>query len=117
MGHQAQKALETIDAEVPEHLDMSLIPDNYGTHKTPLIHRWLLRHPRFHLHFTPTLSSRLNMVERRFAELTNKTIRSRARCWIRQLERDIRDWIQTWNQSLRPYVWVKPAEPALASIA
>lgn len=112
-----KKFLETIDAEVPAHLDVHLILDNYGTHKTPLIHRWLLRHPRFHLHFTPTSSSWLNMVERWFAELTNKKIRRGAHRSIRQLERDIRDWIQTWNQNPRPYVWVKPAEQILASIA
>lgn len=109
--------LETIDVEIPEHLDVHLILDNYGTHKTPLIHRWLLRHPRFHLHFTSTSSSWLNMVERWFAELTNKKIRRGAHRSIRQLERDIRDWIELWNQNPRPYVWVKPAERILASIA
>jgi transposase len=112
-----KKFLEIIDAEVPAHLDVHLILDNYGTHKTPLIHRWLLRHPRFHLHFTPTSSSWLNMVERWFAELTNKKIRRGAHRSIRQLERDIREWIELWNQNPRPYIWVKPAEQILASIA
>src|SRR5258708_5710817 len=67
-----RKFLDRIDAEVPADLDVHLILDNYGTHKTPLIHRWLLRHPRFHLHFTPTYSSWINQVERWFAALTQK---------------------------------------------
>ena len=111
-----KKFLDKIDTEVPEHLDVHLVLDNYGTHKTPLIHRWLLRHPRFHLHFTPTSGSWLNMVERWFAELTNKKIRRGAHRSVPQLEHDIRDWIETWNDNPRPYVWVKPAEQILASI-
>jgi transposase len=112
-----KKFLETIDAETPKHLEVHLVLDNYGTHKTPVIHRWLLRHPRFHLHFTPTSSSWLNMVERWFAELTNKKIRRGAHRSVPQLERDIRDWIQQWNENPRPYVWVKPAEQILQSIS
>jgi transposase len=111
-----KKFLERIDAEVPAHLDVHLILDNYGTHKTPAIKRWLVRHPRFHLHFTPTSGSWPNMVERWFAELTNKKTKRGAHRSVRELERDIRDWIR-WNENPRPYVWVKPAEKILESIS
>ncbi|MBV9134716.1 MAG: transposase, partial [Chloroflexi bacterium] len=67
--------MDRIDMEVPTDLEVHLILDNYTTHKTPLIHRWLLRHPRFHLHFTPTYSSWINQVERWFAPLTQKPLR------------------------------------------
>jgi transposase len=112
-----KKFLELIDATVPAHLDIHLVLDNYGTHKTPAIKRWLVRHPRFHLHFTPTSGSWLNMVERWFAELTNKKIKRGAHRSVRELERDIRDWIAHWNEDPKPYVWVKPAEKILESIS
>ena len=112
-----KKFLLAIDTEVPAHLDVHLVLDNYATHKTPDIQRWLLRHPRFHLHFTPTSGSWLNMVERWFAELTTKKIKRGAHMSVRALERDIRDWIATWNEDPRPYVWVKTAEQILASLA
>lgn len=91
--------------------------DNYATHKTPEIIRWLLRHPRFHLHFTPTSSSWLNVVERWFAELTTKKIKRGAHTSVRSLERDIRDWIAHWNEDPKPYVWVKTADHILAALA
>ncbi|MGH2512147.1 MAG: IS630 family transposase, partial [Candidatus Limnocylindrales bacterium] len=109
--------LERIDAEVPDELAVHLILDNYATHKTPAIKRWLLRHPRFHLHFTPTGASWLNLVERWFAELTTKKIKRGAHTSVPSLERDIRDWIATWNENPRPYVWVKTADQILASLA
>jgi transposase len=109
--------LERIDAEVPPDLDVHLVLDNYATHKTPTIKRWLLRHRRFHLHFTPTGSSWLNLVERWFAELTTKKIKRGAHRSVPELERDIRSWIATWNEDPRPYVWVKTAEQILASLA
>jgi transposase len=112
-----KKFLVQIDEEVPEHLAVHLILDNYATHKTPEIQRWLLRHPRFHLHFTPTSGSWLNMVERWFGELTMKKIRRGAHTSVRALERDIRDWVKTWNENPRPYVWVKTADQILASLA
>ena len=111
-----KKFLERIDAEVPDGLEVHLVLDNYGTHKTPVIKRWLLRHPRFHLHFVPTGSSWLNMVERWFGELTTKKIRRGAHRSVRELERDIKEWIATWNENPRPYVWVKTADQILASI-
>jgi transposase len=112
-----KKFLQRIDEEVPAELDIHLVLDNYGTHKTPDIQRWLLRHPRFHLHFTPTSGSWLNMVERWFAELTTKKIRRGTHTSVQALERDIRQWIDSWNENPRPYVWVKTAEQILASLA
>jgi transposase len=109
--------LERIDAEVPDDLAVHLILDNYATHKTPVIKRWLLRHPRFHLHFTPTGASWLNLVERWFAELTEKKIKRGAHTSVQGLERDIRGWIATWNEDPRPYVWVKTADQILDSLA
>ena len=112
-----RKFLERIDAEVPADLDVHLILDNYGTHKTPAIKRWLLRHPRFHLHFTPTGSSWLNLVERWFGLLTDKRIRRGTHRSVRELEADIRDYIATHNEDPKPFVWVKTADEILASVA
>jgi transposase len=112
-----KKFLIRIDEEVPDGLDVHLILDNYGTHKTPEIKRWLERHPRFHLHFTPTSGSWLNMVERWFGELTTKKIKRGAHTNVPNLERDIREWIDLWNEDPRPYVWVKTADQILASLA
>ncbi len=112
-----KKFLERIDAEVPDELDVHLILDNYATHKTPTIKRWLLRHPRFHLHFTPTGSSWLNLIERWFGELTTKKIKRGAHRSVTELERDIKEWVKTWNENPRPYVWVKTADEILASLA
>ncbi len=96
------KFLNKIDAEVPEELDVHLVLDNYATHKTPSVHRWLLRHPRFHLHFTPTSSSWLNLVERWFAELTTKKLQRGAHTSVRALEADIRAWNAAWNDDPSP---------------
>lgn len=112
-----RKFLERIDAEVPADLDLHLILDNYGTHKTPAIHRWLVRHPRFHLHFTPTGSSWLNLVERWFGLLTDKRIRRGTHRSVRALEADIRDYIATHNEDPQPFVWIKTADEILASVA
>jgi len=111
-----KKFLVQIDQEVPNDLDVHLILDNYATHKTPDIKRWLLRHPRFHLHFTPTSGSWLNMVERWFGELTTKKIKRGAHTSVKALEKDIREWIEQWNENPRPYVWVKTADQILASL-
>jgi len=112
-----KKFLIRINEEVPEDLDIHMVLDNYATHKTPDIHRWLLKHPRFHLHFTPTSASWLNMVERWFGELTTKKIKRGAHTNVPNLEKDIREWIELWNENPRPYVWVKTADQILASIA
>jgi transposase len=109
--------LVRIDAEVPEDLAVHLVLDNYATHKTPAIKRWLLRHPRFHLHFTPTSGSWLNLVERWFGELTTKKIKRGAHTSVQGLERDIRGWIATWNENPRPYAWLKTADQILDSLA
>ena len=91
--------------------------DNASTHKTPAIQRWLLAHPRFVLHFTPTSSSWLNLVERRFAELTNKKLRRGAHQSVRQLNADIRARIETWNENPKPFVRTKTADQILESTA
>ncbi|MFI1370254.1 IS630 family transposase [Streptomyces griseochromogenes] len=112
-----RKFLSKLDRELPIGLDVHLICDNYATHKTETIRRWLLAHPRFHLHFTPTGSSWLNLVERWFAELTNKKLRRGVHRSVQSVERDIRTWIATWNDDPRPYVWTKTADQVLESLA
>jgi transposase len=112
-----KKFLQTIDHEVPDHLDVHLVLDNSSTHKTPAIKKWLLAHPRFVLHFTPTSSSWLNLVERWFGELTTKALRRGAHRSTRALNTDIRAWIETWNQDPKPYVWTKTADQILDSIS
>jgi transposase len=111
------KFLTTIDANVPAELDVHLVCDNYGTHKTPEIKRWLLRHPRFHLHLTPTYSSWLNLVERWFAELTTRKMRRSAHRRVAELEADIRGWVDAWNEDPKPFVWAKTAEEILDNLA
>lgn len=118
--HRSQEFLaflKKIDAEVPADLDCHVVLDNASTHKTPAVKRWLTNHPRFVLHFTPTSSSWLNLVERWFAELTTKKLRRGTHTSVRQLNADIRAWIQTWNDNPRPYVWTKTADQILTSIA
>ena len=114
---ESKRFLVQIDAEVPEGLAVHLVLDDYATHKTPAIKHWLLRHPRFQLHFTPTGASWLNLVERWFAELTTKRIKRGAHTSVQGLERDIREWVAGWNEDPRPYVWVKTADQILASLA
>jgi transposase len=111
------KFLKTIDREVPAHLDVHIVLDNASSHKTPKVKRWLAQHPRFILHFTPTGSSWLNLVERWFGELTMKLLKRAAHRTIRQLNTEIRAWIDDWNENPRPYVWTKPAEQILESIS
>jgi transposase len=96
---------------------LSLILDNYSTHKTPAIKRWLASHPRFHLHFTPTGSSWLNLVERWFGELTSRKLRRGTHRSVRELNHDIRDWMEHWNENPHPYVWTKTAEQILDTLA
>ena len=118
--HRAQeflKFLKTIDSEVPEGLEAHLILDNYNTHKTPAVHRWLVRNPRFHLHFTPTYSSWINLVERWFATLTEKKIRRAAHKSIRRLEDDLKSYIVVNNENPKPFVWTKTADEILAAVA
>jgi transposase len=117
--HRAQEFLaflKKIDTEVPADLDCHVVLDNASTHKTPQVKRWLAAHPRIVLHFTPTSSSWLNLVERWFAELTTKKLRRGTHTSVRQLNTDIRNWIDTWNDNPRPYVWTKTADQILESI-
>lgn len=109
--------LRHLDAQVPPELEVHLVLDNYATHKTPQIRRWLAAHPRFVCHFTPTSASWLNLVERWFGELTTKKLRRGVHRSTRALERDIRDWVEQWNQNPRPFVWTKSADEILASVA
>jgi transposase len=118
--HRAQefrRFLNLINRSVPEELDVHLVVDNVSTHKTPEIHRWLVRHPRFHLHFTPTYSSWMNLVERWFADLTNKWLRRGTHRSTKELEAAIGDWIDRWNQEPKPFVWHKSADEILDTLA
>jgi transposase len=109
--------LRTIDRTVPAELDVHLICDNYATHNTEAIKHWFVRHPRFHLHFTPTYSSWLNLVERWFAELTNRKLRRSAHRSVAELEADLRAWIDAWNEDPKPFVWTKTADEILDNLA
>ncbi|HVB34307.1 MAG TPA: IS630 family transposase [Patescibacteria group bacterium] len=111
-----RKFLDRIEAAVPAALDVHLILDNYATHKTPLIHRCLSRHPRFHVHFTPTGASWLNLVKRWFAALTEKQIRRGAHRSTRELEAAVRRYIETTNRRSKRFVWTKTADEILASV-
>jgi transposase len=112
-----KKFLIRLEREVPAELEVHLVLDNASTHKTAAIRRWLVAHPRFVLHFTPTSASWLNLVERWFAELTTKRLRRASHTSVRQLNADIRAWIASWNENPRPYVWTKTADQILDSIA
>lgn len=112
-----RKFLDTIEANVPADLDVHLILDNYGTHKTALIRRWLAKRPRFHRHFTPTGASWLNLVERWFALLTEKQIRRGVHRGTRELEAAIKRYLAVTNESPTPFVWTKTADEILESVA
>ena len=112
-----RKFLDTIDRAVPDALEVHLILDNYGTHKTPIIQRWLAKRPRYQLHFTPTSASWINLVERWFATLTEKQIRRGVHRSTAELERAIEDYIQLSNADPKPFVWTKTADQILASLA
>jgi transposase len=109
--------LRTIDANVPAKLSVHLVMDNYGTHKTPSVKGWLARHPRFHVHFTPTSSSWLNLVERWFALLSERQIKRGTHRSTLELERAIRHYLDTYNRDPKPFAWHKSADEILASLA
>jgi len=111
------KFLDLIDAAVPEDLDIHIILDNYATHKTAAVHRWLAKRPRYHLHFTPTSSSWLNLVERWFAALTEKQLRRGVFRSTRELEAAIMRYLEANNENPQPFIWTKTADQILASIA
>jgi transposase len=108
-----RKFLDAIDDAVPEDLDVHVVLDNSSTHKTPAINKWLLRHPRFTFHFTPTSSSWLNLVERWFAELTRRLLQRSAHKTVAALTADLNSWIAAWNTNPRPFVWHKTADQIL----
>lgn len=118
--HRAEKFrkfLTKLHQEVPTGLDVHLMLDNYATHKTLAIKTRLVAHPRFHLHFTPTGSSWLHLLERWFAELTDKQTRHGVHKSVQALEKDIRTWIATWNTDPKPYMWTKTADEILERLA
>ena len=109
--------LDTIEKKVPEELDVHLILDNYGTHKTKLIRDWLTKRPRFHVHFTPTSASWLNLVERWFALLTERQLRRGVHRSTKELKAAINDFIQHHNRDPKPFIWHKTADQILDSVA
>lgn len=111
-----RKFLDLIDQSVPDDLAVHVVLDNASTHKTPAIHKWLLQHPRFTFHFTPTSSSWLNLVERWFAELTRKKLQRSAHRSIKELTADLDEWIVAWNENPKPFVWHKTADQILDSL-
>ena len=104
-----RKFLTVIEKRVPKELDIHLVLDNYGTHRTAMLHKWLLRHPRFHLRFTPTSASWLNQIERWFAEITNKQIRRGSYRSTRELVQAIEDYLAVYNEDPKPFIWTKSA--------
>src|ERR1035437_8791959 len=111
-----KKFLSKIHSQVPNDLDVHLVCDNYGTHKSPAIRRWLEQHPRFQVHYTPTYSSWINQVERWFAYLTDDLLRCSDHRSIQALDTDIRSWVAEWNENPKPFIWTKSAEEILAKL-
>lgn len=109
--------LDQIDTEVPADLDVHVILDNLATHKTPAVHDWLLRHRRFHFHFTPTYGSWMNLVERWFSALTTKKLQRSAHRDVKALAADITAWVENWNTDPKPFIWRKTADEILARLA
>ena len=112
-----EKFLTKIDSQVPENVDVHLICDNYSTHKSPSVVKWLHNHPRFHMHFTATYSSWINQVERFFAHLTADLLQRSDHRSVQALEADIRNWVKAWNDNSKPFIWTKIAEQILSSLA
>lgn len=109
--------LRTVEASVPAELEVHLIMDNYGTHKTPSVKAWLARHSRFQVHFTPTSSSWLNLVERWFALISERQIKRGTHRSTIELERAIREYLNIYNENPQPFIWTKSADEILASVA
>jgi len=116
-AEEFRRFLNLVDRSVPADLAVHVIVDNSSTHKTPAIHRWLLRHPHFTVHFTPTYSSWLNLVERWFGELTERWLRRGSHRSTKELVASIRTWITGWNENPRPFIWHKSAAEILESLA
>jgi len=109
--------LNKINREVPTELDVHVVLDNLSTHKTPQVRQWLLRHKRFHFHFTPTYGSWMNLVERWFSALTTKKLQRSAHHNVKALATDIRAWVETWNEDPKPFIWHKSADEILQRLA
>ena len=109
--------LKLIDHQTPPGLNLHLVVDNYATHKTPAVKRWLKAHPRFHLHFTPTSASWLNMVERFFAEITRNRIRRGAFKSVAELKGAIMEYLENHNADPNPFIWTKSAGQILEKVA
>jgi transposase/transposase-like protein len=109
--------LNKVNREVPADLDVHVILDNLATHKTPKVQKWLLRHRRFHFHFTPTYGSWMNLVERWFSALTTKKLTRAAHRSVKELAADIQAWVDNWNDNPTPFVWHKTAEQILERLA
>ena len=113
------ECLDYMNHVVAQHegKEIHVILDNLSTHKTPKVQRWLLRHRRFHLHFTPTYGSWMNLVERWFSALTTKKLQRSAHCSAKELAVDIQAWVDNWNEDPKPFVWHKTAEQILERLA
>ena len=116
-SQEFRRFLDTIEANVPTELEVHIVLDNYGTHKTAIIRKWFAKRPRFHIHFTPTYGSWINLIERWFAEITNKRIRRGAFRGVKELQAAIREYIDVHNEDPKPFVWTRTADEILASIA
>ena len=111
-----KKFLQKIDQQVPAELDVHVVCDNYGTHKHPTVTAWIEKHPRFHMHFTPTYSSWINQVERLFAEVTRDLLQRSDHRSVQALEKDLREWVRAWNENPKPFIWTKTADQILESL-
>lgn len=109
--------LNKVNRNVPKDLDVHVVLDNLQTHKTPKVQKWLLRHRRFHFHFTPTYGSWMNLVERWFSALTTNKLQRSAHTSVKALADDITAWVETWNENPHPYVWTKTADEILDRLA
>jgi transposase len=109
--------LRAIDSQVPKELDVHLVLDNYGTHKTEAVRAWFAAHPRYHVHFTPTSASWLNLVERFFGLITQRWIKRGAHTSTKDLEDSIRHYLEIYNADPKPFQWRKSADDIIASIA
>lgn len=116
-AREFRRFLQTVEAHVPAELAVHMIVDNSSIHGAPTVRRWLKSHPRFHVHFVPTYSSWLNLVERWFAKLTEEALRRGSHCSTRELEQAIHAYIETGNDNPKPLVWTKSADDILASVA
>jgi transposase len=115
-SREFRKFLEAVEGQLPPEPEIHIVMDNYGTHKTPMVRRWFARHPRYHLHFTPTSASWLNQVERFFAEITRRRIRRGSFNHVRELEQAIHHYLEHHNRNSKPFVWTATANVILKKV-